>query len=229
MRNELFSFLLTWTPYLLGGFVWNVVIGVVAVCLGTSIGAGLAWVRITQTGRWLSLGEALTKFFCNVPTLAIMFYAAYMLPKEFTVPTTAWVITIPAWVKAAIGLSASTAGFTAVSLMVAHKQWFDGKPNAAMLFIPTWANSVMISFVASSTASLIGVSEIVSRCNFLIGATGTSVMIPLYLYCSAYFVMTCMLWMYLVKRVRNSDYLLTWSIRRSTLQRSVVSPVVGPL
>ena len=213
MNNETFSFLLTWTPYLLTGCLWNILIAILAVAIGTSFGTLLAWIRIKKTGKLLWAAEFLTKFYCNIPTLAFMFYAAYILPKEITIPGTEWVVVIPYWLKAALGLSASTTGFTSESLTVAYRAWDRGDYNAALLFIPTWANSSTISFVASSTASLVGVSELISRCNYLIAATGTSVMVPLYLYCGAYFIATCLLWAHCIKKLKESNYVLALPAR----------------
>ena len=78
--------------------------------------------------------------------------------------------------------------------------------DAALLFIPTWGSSVMISFVASSTASLVGVSELISRSNSIIAATGTAYMIPVYLYTASFFVMGCLLWMGLIRRLKGSTF-----------------------
>ena len=36
--------LATWTPYLLSGFGWNILIAFTAMVIGTALGASLAWI-----------------------------------------------------------------------------------------------------------------------------------------------------------------------------------------
>ncbi|WP_207393530.1 ABC transporter permease subunit [Duganella aceris] len=201
---DTFSFLLTWTPFLLQGFMWNIFIAICAVTLGSLIGAGLAWMRVRKGGKLGAFAEQLSHFLRGVPTLALIFYAVFVLPSEFTVIGTGWTVHIPQWVKAVIGLSAAPLSFTSESLVVAYRAWSRGDIGAALLFIPTWINVFLISFVASSASSLVGVSELVSRCNTVIAATGTSVMVPVYIYCSFYFVVTSLLFTALIKKFKSS-------------------------
>ncbi|HAT32150.1 MAG TPA: polar amino acid ABC transporter permease [Janthinobacterium sp.] len=210
MKNETLVFLLTWTPFLLQGFLWNIFIAICAVSLGTLLGGGLAWLRLKGNGKMAYLATQLSKFFRGVPTLALIFYAVFVLPSEFTVPGTAWIVQIPQWLKAVIGLSASPLAFTSESLVVAYRAWSKGDIDAALLFIPTWINAFLISFVASSASSLVGVSELLSRCNVLIAATGTSVLIPVYIYCSFYFVLTSLIFTAGVKKFKRSKSMLVF-------------------
>ena len=45
---ETLALLLTWTPFLLQGFVWNIIIAAVAVGLGSSLGALCAWLSLSM-------------------------------------------------------------------------------------------------------------------------------------------------------------------------------------
>lgn len=203
-------FLLTWTPFLAVGFLWNIGVTGLAVALGTVIGGILARLRIAEGRFTKKASEFLSGAFRNVPTLALLFFAVFVLPKEFTVYGTSWVIQVPLWFKAALGLSGSVIGFTAESLYVAHQNLKRQDYGAAMLFIPTWGASVMISFIASSTASLVGVSELISRSNSIIAASGSGYLIPVYLYCALFFVVGCSLWTALIARLKGSSMLLTF-------------------
>ena len=207
MNGETFSFLMTWTPFLLQGFMWNIFIAICAVALGSLMGAGLAWLRVRKTGAVATAAEQISTFFRGVPTLALIFYAVFVLPSEFTLPFSDTVLHIPQWSKAVIGLAAAPLSFTSESLVVAYRAWLRGDIGAALLFIPTWINVFLISFVASSASSLVGVSELVSRCNTVIAATGTSVMVPIYLYCSLYFVLTSLLFTFLIRRFKSSSFM----------------------
>ncbi len=225
MSNPTLSLLTTWTPFLLQGFLWNIYIAVCAVALGSGLGAGLAWLRINKTGA-LSAGAArVSTTLGAVPTLALIFYAVFVLPSEFTLPGTTVTVLIPQWVKAVIGLSAAPLSFTSESLVVAHRAWAKGDIDAAMLFIPTWINVFLISFVASSASSLVGVSELVSRCNTVIAATGTGVMVPVYIYCSLYFVATSLLFTALIGRFKQSGFMAKVHQRMTRAHALSVAPL----
>lgn len=207
MTSEILTFLITWTPFLLQGFMWNIFIAICAVSLGTVLGMGLAWVRIKKEGAPAYVAVQISKFLRGVPTLALVFYAVFVFPSEFTVPGTEWIVSIPNWMKAVIGLSAAPLAFTSESLVVAYRAWSKGDIGAALLFIPTWINAFLISFVASSASSLVGVSELVSRCNVLIAATDTSMLVPVYIYCSLYFVVTALIFTTLINKFKVSNFM----------------------
>ena len=207
--TDVIAFLVTWTPFLAIGLLWNVGVTILAVAIGTCLGGGLVKLRTGKHRVLASAGDALSRFFRNVPTLALLFFAVFVLPKEFIVFGTGLVVEIPLWFKAALGLSGSLIGFTSESLYLAYHHLKRQDDGAAMLFIPTWGASVMISFIASSTASLVGVSELISRSNSIIAATGTGHLIPVYLYCALFFAVGCWLWMALVNRMKTSPFLLS--------------------
>ncbi len=211
--NEVFTLLFAWTPFLLTGFLWNIGVTVIAVVIGTAVGAWLASVRFSGTARQASMSNVLSRFFRNVPTLAFLFFVVVAMPREFSVYGTGLTIPFPLWLKAAIGLAPSVIGFTAESLFIARQNIARNDSDAALLFVPTWGTSVMISFLASSTASLVGVSEMISRSNSIIAATGTGYLIPLYLYCAAFFVCGCLVWMVLINRFKESSYVRTMAKR----------------
>ena len=192
--NEMTA-LIKWTPFLLGGFVWNIVIGVLAMTIGTSMGIVLASFRLSDK-KWLrNLSFGLTTLSCNVPTIVFQFYLVIMLPSEWEIPILEWTINFPAWLKASLALAIAVLGFTSDNLMIALRQWRSGNHAAAMLFIPAWINYMLIIIMASSTASIIGVSEIISRCNIIISASNYAndgrLMLPVYLYVSLIFLSFC--------------------------------------
>jgi polar amino acid transport system permease protein len=204
--NEIAA-LIKWTPFLLGGFGWNIAIGVLAMTIGTSIGIVLASLRLSDK-KWLrNLSYALTTLSCNVPTIVFQFYLVIMLPSEWEIPGLEWTINFPAWLKAALALAIAVLGFTSNNLMIALRQWRAGNHSAAMLFIPAWINYMLIIIMASSTASIIGVSEILSRCNIIISASNYGndgrLMLPVYLYVSLIFLFFCYPLNYLMKKLQS--------------------------
>jgi len=191
-HHDTLSELLTWTPFLLEGFCWNLLIALVAMLIGTMLGGALAFLRLSENKRIARSALMLSGFSRNVPTIVFQFYLAVMLPSEWSLPATEWVLVIPAWVKAAMALSVAVVGFTSDNLMHAITAWRKGEHAAALLFLPSWTSYLLIIVIASSTASIIGVSELLSRCNTVINATGNSaLLLPLYLYAGLYFLVFC--------------------------------------
>lgn len=188
---EIFLHLQTWTPYLLGGFGWNVLISLIALGIGTAVGAVLACARLSPSASVSKAGLVITKIFRNIPSLAFVFYLTVLLPTEVTF----WgsIHVIPGWIKASLAFSAAQIGFTSDQLGPAIQAWRQRQHGAALLFIPNWVNGFIITILASSGASLVGVSELVSRCNTVINATGSSdLMVPFYFYASLIFMVFCL-------------------------------------
>ena len=184
--SEVLDTLVAWTPWLAQGFVWNIVISVVAMAAGTVLGAGLALLRLSASGGARALGQTLTSLTRNVPTFVFLYYVTYLLPTE--VQVAGMVLIVPAWLKAALALSIAVVGFVSDGLFAAMRDWRAGRHAASLLFVPSWTSYFVIILMASSTASVIGVGEIVSRCNTVIGAVGrTDLMLWIYLYAMLWF------------------------------------------
>ncbi len=196
--------LVAWTPFLLQGFSWNLLIAVAAVLLGTGLGAALVTLGQARTGSIAAASRFLSKLVNHVPTFALMFYCAILLPHEFELPWTDELVTFPLWIKASLALAASPAGFTAQNLQPSLDRWRRQEYSAALLFVPSWGMTLMVTVVASSTASLVGVDEVISRANKLIAASqNTHLMVPIYLYVSLFFVGVCTLIMGLMTLLRR--------------------------
>lgn len=184
--------LATWTPFLAGGFAMNILISMAAMIIGTCLGWGVANMRLSASPRTYRASMVLTELTRNVPTFVFLFYLAFVLPGEFGIPFTTHVVGFPSWLKASLALSIAVVGFCADNLSPAIREWRNGNKGAALLFIPSWTSYALIIVMASSTASVIGVSELVSRCNTVINATGnTRIMLPVYLYACVFFIGFC--------------------------------------
>ncbi|MDD2811288.1 polar amino acid ABC transporter permease [Rhodoferax sp.] len=193
-----------WTPFLLTGFGLNILIALLAMLVGTSLGWGLALLRLSERKAWVKLSLLLTEFTRNVPTIVFQFYLAFMLPSEFVLPGTTLLLGFPGWLNASLALAIAVIGFTSDNLTNALKSWRMGDHSAALLFLPNWTSYMLIIVIASSTASIIGVSELVSRCNTVINATGnTRLMLPVYLYACLCFFLFCYPLTMLMQRYRS--------------------------
>lgn len=202
--------LLTWTPFLLEGFAWNIAIALVAMGLGSSLGALCALAQLSRRTGVARLARSVSAFARGVPTLVLIFYLATLVPNSVSIGPLS--IGVPPWLKAAVALSASPLGFTAWNLQTSILAWRVGDRQAALLFVPNWMGSFLITLLASSTASLVGVSELLGRCNTVVTASGAETMLAVYLYGSAIFFIFCSTLNWAVGRLRRR--LLAWVARQ---------------
>jgi polar amino acid transport system permease protein len=187
---EIVHILVVWTPFLAGGFLWNILISLVAMAVGTVFGAVLARLRLSKRKSLARTGLAATELTRNIPTFVFLFYLAFLIPVEFEVLDN--IYTFPAWLKASLALSVAVVGFVSDNLLVAWQHWRSDNHSAALLFVPSWTMYLLIIVMASSTASVIGVGEIVSRCNVVIAAVGgDEMMVWVYVYAIGYFFGLC--------------------------------------
>jgi len=182
--------LLTWLPLMLGGFLKNIGIALSAMAIGTLLGGMLALLKFSEKrGIQISV-NATTSFFRNVPTLVILFYLATLLPNQWT-PIEGITLSLSPSLKASIALASSPLGFTAWNLYASIENWRKGDHHAAMLFIPNWIGAFLVTTLASSVSSLVGVDELVGRSNSVINATDSKYMIPVYLLAMSMFFVFC--------------------------------------
>lgn len=194
--------LIAWTPFLVGGFSLNILIALTATAIGTVAGALLCMMMLSARRLPQMAARGVCAFFRNIPTLVLVFYLATFIPNQIVV----WdqhVIDLPKWITASIAFAASPLGFTAWNLHASILAWRSGRKSEALLFIPNLISGFMITLLASSTSSLVGVNEIVSRCNALIAANGMTNIIPVYMYAVLFFVLFCILTTSLAKFLKG--------------------------
>jgi polar amino acid transport system permease protein len=187
---DIYDELVRWTPFLGGGFAWNIVISLAAMALGTVVGAVLAVMREHGRGLLMRSGLTLTELARNIPTFVFLFYVAYLLPPELHLA--GLTIPCPGWVKASLALSIAVVGYVSDTLSIVLRDWRAGRHDSALLFLPSWTTYLLIIVMASSTASVIGVNEIVARCNTVVAATGNNALLVwIYLYAMLWFFLFC--------------------------------------
>jgi polar amino acid transport system permease protein len=81
--------------------------------------------------------------------------------------------------------------------------WASGNKSAALIFVPNWLSAFMMTLLATSTASLVGVSELVYRCNAVIAATESGNTIVIYCFASFVFVTFCLLFSWVINKVKT--------------------------
>ena len=166
--SETIDVLWAWSPYLAEGFGWNIIVSLVAMAVGTIVGLGLALLRGGSHWSVRHSGSAVTTLARNAPTFVMLFYLAYIIPTEFTLFGAA--ATFPAWIKASLALGIAVAGYVSDNALAAIRHLRRHEIAEALLFVPAWTSYFLIIVMASSTASVIGVPELVRRADTVIGA-----------------------------------------------------------
>jgi polar amino acid transport system permease protein len=189
-RLSSLAVLANWVPLLLEGFVFNLVISVCAMALGTLVGTALGLGQISPNrplrgGSWF-----VTQFFRNAPWLVLLFFAMFLLPFEINIFGLS--IPFPDWFKAILGLSLpvmanvseivrgavvslpSGQWEAAESLAYSRRQtlWLIILPQCVKRMLPPWMNLYAILTMATVLASIVGVSEVMTLTGRALSAEG---------------------------------------------------------
>lgn len=208
--TAILDMLVHWTPMLASGFVLNVGISLGAMAIGTVIGTLIGLGRLGHQAGMRRMLAMATHFCRNTPSIVLLFYLTYLLPFEIGLYGT--VIPIPAWSKAVIGLSVPVIGFMSDTLFgalrgIGSDQWEAATalgynrwqtltriilPQTVPLLLPPWMSYFAVIVMASSTASMVGVREILSSATMAMEAmTNSELVIPMYLYVLLWFFLFC--------------------------------------
>ncbi|MCB1754236.1 MAG: amino acid ABC transporter permease [Gammaproteobacteria bacterium] len=189
-QDSALTVMLRWTPLLLKGFVFNLIISFSAMALGTLIGTGLGLGQISPNSGLRKLSWFITQFFRNSPWLVLLFFAMFLLPFEIKIAGLS--IPLPDWLKAIIGLSLpvmanvseivrgaiasipSGQWEAAESLAYTRSQtlWRIILPQCIKRMLPPWMNLYAILTMATVLASIVGVSEVMTLTGQALAAEG---------------------------------------------------------
>lgn len=185
--SEIINTLHLWTPFLGLGFLQNLLIALVAMVAGTAIGWGLGRMRAGEVRLTKGGATGMTLAFRNIPSFVFMYYIAFMTPVEFD-----WngaLVAFPAWIKASIALTIPVIGFVSDEVARYIDEVARGASHAFATFAVSWTQYLLIILMASSTASVIGVDEIVGRANTVIAAVRDPALIVwIYAYVGLWFL-----------------------------------------
>ena len=210
-KSSIFETLVRWMPLLLKGFIFNLVISVLAMAIGTAVGALLGLGQISLVGWVRKFAWFTTQFFRNSPWLVLLFFAMFLLPFEFNLAGIA--IPLPDWVKATIGLSLpvmanvseivrgavtslpSGQWEAAESLAYSRRQtlWLIILPQCIKRMLPPWMNLYSILTMATVLASIVGVSEVMTLTGQALAAEGgrPDLLAPFYSFVLLLFFIYC--------------------------------------
>lgn len=169
-----------WAPLLLKGFIFNIVISVAAMALGTITGLLLGLGQISQNKVVAKLSWFFTQFFRNSPWLVLLFFAMFMIPFQFSLFGVS--IPLPDWFKAIIGFSLPVMANVSELLRGAIRslpsgQWEAAEslafnrtqtiwkiilPQCVKRMLPPWMNLYSLITMATVLASIVGVGEMLT-------------------------------------------------------------------
>lgn len=209
-RPGVLELLAKWFPLIFQGFLFNLLVSVLTMALGTVLGVFLGLGQVSPL-RWLRKAcWAVTQFFRNAPWLVLLFYAMLTLPFQFSISGT--VIAFPGWLKAVFGLSlpvmANIAEIvrggiqsipsgqweSAESLAFSRTQtlWMIILPQAVKRMIPPWMNQYAILTMATTLISIVGIQDgLTTTRAALVAEARTDLLIPMYLMLLALFFAYC--------------------------------------
>ena len=203
--------LLNWTPQLLLGFVFNLLISVLAMAIGTAAGVFLGLAQISLLPPVKKGASFVTHFFRNAPWLVLLFYCMFLLPFQITI--FGLTIPLPDWVKATFGLSLPVMANvseivrgaiqsiptgqweSATSLAFSRRQtiWMIILPQCVKRMLPPWMNLYAILAMDTVLASIVGVEEVMTLTREALGSVSRPEMflLPFYSYVLVWFFIYC--------------------------------------
>ena len=188
-----------WMPLISSGFLFNLLVSVGSMTLGTALGVVLGLGQISLHPSMRKTAWTLTQFFRNAPWLVLLFFAMFLLPFELRVG--GLVIPLPAWLKAIIGLSLPVMGNVAEIVRggirsIPNGQWESAEslafsrmqilwqiiiPQAVKRMIPPWMNLYAILTMATTLISVVGIQDAMTLTRgALVAEARTDLYLPLY-------------------------------------------------
>lgn len=210
--DSAFDKLVRWIPFLVReGFFFNVLISVLAMLLGTFLGAFAGLALISRNRILKGVTQVYVSFFRNSPWLVLLFIILLALPFQVTVFGVT--IPLPGWIKTVIGLalpvSANIAEIVRGAVQsVPSAQWEASEslaftrrqtiwqiilPQCVKRMIPPWMNWYAIVTMSTPLCSLLGVGEIISLTRQAMEAEGNrpELLVPFYGFALMLFLFYC--------------------------------------
>lgn len=209
-RAGVVSIMLKWAPLIFTGFLFNLLVSVLSMTIGTIAGFGLGIAQVSLLAPARRTSWLVTQFFRNAPWLVLLFYCMFLLPFEVSV--FGWSIPLPAWMKAVIGLSLPVmanvsevvrGGIQSIpapqweaaeSLAFSRRQtmWRIILPQAIKRMLPPWMNIYAILTMATTLISVVGVQDSMTLTRGALVAEGRpDLFIPMYLMLLSWFFIYC--------------------------------------
>jgi len=199
-----------WTPLLLQGFLFNLLISFLAMAIGTAAGLLLGYALIARARPVRGTAWLTTNFFRNAPWLVLLFYCMFLLPFQVTIFGVR--IPIPDWTKATLGLALpvtanvaellrgavqsipTTQWEAASSLAFTRRQtmWMVIFPQCIKRMLPPWMNLYAILTMSTVLVSIVGVNEVMTLTQRALSAENRpGLLLAFYSYVLLWFFLYC--------------------------------------
>jgi polar amino acid transport system permease protein len=209
-RPSVLSLLVKWAPLIFSGFLFNLLVSIASMAIGTAAGLLLGLAQVSLHAPVRGLAWSVTQFFRNAPWLVLLFFAMFLLPFELSVG--GWIVPFPAWLKAIIGLSLPVlanvseivrGGVSSIpigqwesaeSLAFTRRQtiWRIVLPQAIKRMLPPWMNLYAILTMATTLISVVGIQDSMTLTRGALVAEGrTDLYLPIYFMLLALFFAYC--------------------------------------
>jgi len=204
------SVLMKWSPTLLGGFGFNILISILSMAIGTVLGVMLGILQVSPSRPVQRAAWFVTQFFRNSPWLVLLFYCILLIP--FEIHLFGLSIPFPAWIKAVIGLSLPVMAYMSEFMRGAIQsiptgQWESATslgftrrqtmreiilPQTVTRVLPSWMNLYAILTMATPLVSIVGVNEVMALTGAALSSEArVDLLIPMYLYILCWFFIYC--------------------------------------
>ncbi|MBB3966098.1 amino acid ABC transporter permease [Rhizobium metallidurans] len=199
-QTNLLATVVEWMPFVLQGFLLNILMSVLAIMIGTVVGTFLGFGQISPSAVVGVPSKLATQLFRNAPWLVLLFYCIFLMPYQITV----WGATIqlPSWLRATVGFSFPVAAnFSEIVRgsvnSIPGGQWEAAEalgynrrttlfkiilPQCFSRMLPPWMNLYALLLTATPLSMIVGVEEALGRTQAAVQAQGdSSTLIPMYL------------------------------------------------
>ena len=194
--------LLQWIPFILKGFVLNLVMSFLAMALATLLGVGLGLGQLSRTRLVSAPAWLVTHLFRNSPWLVILFAIMLLVPFQIRFAGTSLILSD--WIKATFAFSLPVMANVSeivrgAVLSIPRGQWDSAEglafthrqtmrwiilPQCVKRAIPPWMNWYALLTMATPMASVLGVREAVGNAQAAMEAAGArpELLVPFYLF-----------------------------------------------
>ncbi len=188
-----------WAPFVLQGFLLNVLMSAVAILIGTALGVGLGAGQLARGRTARVPASVATQVFRNAPWLVLLFYCIFLVPYQVSLFGT--VVTLPSWLRATLGFTVPVAANVSEIVRgavgsVPSGQWEAAEalgygrgatlmrivlPQCVARMVPPWMNLYALLITATPLASIVGVEEALSRTQAALQSEGQpGLLMPMY-------------------------------------------------
>jgi polar amino acid transport system permease protein len=209
-RPGIAALLWKWSPLIFQGFLFNILISVLSMAIGTVAGVALGLLQVSLIRPVRQSAWVITQFFRNAPWLVLLFYCILLIPFQLRI--SGMTVPFPAWIKAVIGLSLPVMAYVSEFVRGAVRsipsgQWEAAEslafgrfqtmsmiilPQCVKRLLPPWMNLYAILTMATPLVSVVGVQEAMTLTRAALSSEGRfDLLIPMYLYVLAWFFMYC--------------------------------------